>query len=60
MRFHEVMVYYNYNITMISALTGVGRAGVRLWKVKDRIPYYKQCILEVETAGKLKARREDA
>ena len=59
MKFCEVMIYYDYNMSAIARALETSRQYVALWHKNDKIPYPKQCELEVLTKGELKANKED-
>jgi len=55
MKFSEVMAFYDYKMSNIVRALHVARDTVNAWKVKDNIPFSKQCEIEVLSQGKLKA-----
>ncbi len=59
MKFSEVMAYYDYKMINIVRALKVARETVNSWKEKDKIPFPKQCELQVITDNKLLASRED-
>jgi hypothetical protein len=59
MKLSEVMIYYDYNMSAIARALDVSRQYVSLWKKNDKIPFSKQCELQVITAGKLMASKHD-
>lgn len=59
MKFSEVMIYYDYNMSAIAKSLETSRQYVSLWKKTGKIPYPKQCELQVITKGKLLASKED-
>lgn len=59
MKLSEVMIYYDYNMSAIARALDVSRQYVSLWKKNDKIPFSKQCELQVITAGKLRASKDD-
>jgi len=59
MRFSEVMAFYDYKMINIVKNVKVARETVKSWKLKDNIPFDKQCIIQVLSGGKLIARKED-
>jgi hypothetical protein len=59
MKFSEVMIYYDYNMSKIAQALDTSRQYVSLWKKDDKIPYPMQCMLQVVTNGKLKAAKDD-
>lgn len=59
MKFSDVMAYYDYKMINICKALHVARDTVKSWKEKDKIPYPKQCELQVITDNKLIASRED-
>ena len=59
MKFSDVMAYYDYKMINIVRALNVARETVNLWKKKDKIPFSKQCEIEVLSQGKLKASKDD-
>lgn len=59
MKFSEVMAYYDYKMTNIVKALSVARDTVTSWKKRDKIPFNKQCELQVITDNKLIASRDD-
>lgn len=59
MKLSEVMIYYDYNMSAIARALDTSRQYVSLWKKNDKIPFSKQCELQVITAGKLRASKDD-
>lgn len=59
MKFSEVMIYYDYNMSNIAKALDTSRQYVSLWKKENKIPYPMQCMLQVITSGKLKASKEE-
>lgn len=59
MKFNEVMIYYDYKKSNIAKALGVSRQVVSVWQEQNKIPYPRQCQLEIETKGALKASKED-
>lgn len=59
MKFSEVMIFYDYNMSKIAKALDTSRQYVSLWKKEDKIPYPKQCELQIITNGKLKASKDD-
>lgn len=59
MKFSEVMAHYDYKMIKIAKALKVARDTVTSWKEKDKIPFPKQCELQVITDNKLIASRED-
>lgn len=59
MKFSEVMAYYDYKMINIVRALKVARETVNSWKEKDKIPFPKQCELQVITDNKLVASRND-
>jgi hypothetical protein len=59
MKFSDVMIHYNYNMSNISRALGISRQSVEAWRNKKRIPYPRQCEIEILTKGELKANKED-
>lgn len=58
MKFSEVMIYFDYNISKIADFLGVNRVTVWNWRKKNSIPMARQCQLELKTNGQLKADKE--
>ncbi len=59
MKFSEVMIFYDYNMSKIAKALETSRQYVAQWKKADSIPYPKQCELQIITNGKLIANKED-
>lgn len=59
MKFSEVMIFYDYNMSNIAKALDTSRQYVSLWKKEDKIPYPKQCELQIITNGKLIASKDD-
>jgi hypothetical protein len=59
MKFSEVMIYYDYNMSKIAKALDTSRQYVSLWKKENQIPFPMQCMLQVITNGKLKASKDD-
>lgn len=59
MKFKDVMACYDYKMSNIVRSLNVARETVNSWKKNDRIPFKMQCLIEVDTDGKLKANKED-
>lgn len=59
MKFSEVMIFYDYKMTNVAKALNTSRQNVSLWKKENKIPYSKQCELQVITNGKLKANKDD-
>jgi len=57
MKFSDIMIYYNYKMTNVARALHVGRQTVERWKKAGKIPFEKQCVLEILTDGKLVAER---
>jgi hypothetical protein len=58
MKFSEVMAFYDYKMIKVAKALKVARDTVKSWKEKDKIPFTKQCELQVITDNKLIADRE--
>lgn len=58
MKFSEVMAFYDYKMIHIARALKVARDTVKSWKEKDKIPFTKQCEIQVITNNKLIADRE--
>lgn len=58
MTFPEVMAFYDYKISNVAKALAVTRRTVSKWKESDRIPFDKQCQLEVITGRKLIANKD--
>jgi hypothetical protein len=58
MEFSEVMIYFDYKMSNIARALDVTRETVTHWKDEGKIPYHRQCQIEVVTGGKLKAEGE--
>ena len=59
MKLREVMIYFDYNMSAIARALNTSRQYVSLWKKNDKIPWSKQCELQVITDGKLRASKDD-
>ena len=59
MKLREVMIYFDYNMSAIARALNTSRQYVSLWKKNDKIPWSKQCELQVITDGKLRASTDD-
>lgn len=59
MKISEVLIYYDYNMSAIARALGTSRQYVSYWKKNDKIPFSKQCELQVITDGKLRASKDD-
>ena len=59
MKFSEVMIYFDYNMSNIARALGISRQVVSRWHKNGKIPFKNQCMLEVLTNGVLKASKED-
>ena len=59
MKLREVMIYFDYNMSAIARALDTSRQYVSLWKKNDKIPFSKQCELQVITDGKLRASTDD-
>lgn len=55
MKFSDVMIYYDYKMTNVARALKVSRQAVDRWKGTNKIPFEKQCMLEIITEGKLLA-----
>lgn len=60
MKFSEVMIHYNYNMSEIARALGISRQYVAMWNKCGAIPYPMQCMLQVITDGHLKASKADS
>ncbi len=59
MKFSEVMIFYDYNMSKIAKALETTRQYVAQWKKDDSIPYPKQCELQIITGGQLIASKAD-
>lgn len=59
MKFSDVMIHYNYNMANISRALGISRQAIERWRDKNKVPYPRQCEIEILTEGDLKANRDD-
>lgn len=59
MKFSEVMIHYDYNMSNIARALGVSRQVVSRWHKNGKIPYKNQCEIEILTKGSLKANKDD-
>lgn len=55
MLFSELMAYYDYKFSNVARGLNLSRQAILLWKKKNRIPYERQCQIEIMTNGQLKA-----
>lgn len=53
MKFAEVMAHYDYKMINLVKALKVARQTVANWKMRDAIPFDKQCQLQVMTENKL-------
>ncbi len=58
MTIDEVLTYFEHKQVNIARALGVHKQTVNVWWKEKRIPYDKQCVLEVYTKGELKANKE--
>jgi DNA-binding XRE family transcriptional regulator len=58
-KFSEVMIHYDYKQSNVARALGVSRQVIYSWHKKNKIPFSKQCEIEILTKGALKARKED-
>lgn len=56
----DQLVKHYGSIRKVSEGVGVTYEAVRIWVVKNKIPYERQCVIEVETNGALKAERSES
>lgn len=59
LKFSEVMIYYDYKKSNIARALGVARQVIYYWSLSNKIPYPRQCEIEILTNGALKASKED-
>lgn len=59
MKFDEMMVFFDFKMTNIARALHVGRQTIYNWKIRGKIPFEKQCVIEILSNGQLKADRED-
>jgi hypothetical protein len=59
MKFSDVMIYYNYNMSNIARALDITRQAIKVWHKNNRIPYSKQCEIEIATKGELRASKSD-
>lgn len=59
MTIDEVLTYYEHKQSNVAKALGIPRQTVNKWWKERKIPYEKQCMLEVETKGALKASRDE-
>ena len=59
MNINEVLSHFRHRQCEVAKALNVHHQTVWLWVKNKKIPYDKQCILEVETKGELKASRDD-
>jgi hypothetical protein len=59
MTINEVLSYFHHRQCQVAKALNVHHQTVWLWVKKQKIPYDKQCILEVETNGALKASKDN-
>lgn len=60
MKFSDIMIYYDYNMSEVAKELGISRQCVAVWKKKNKVPFSKQCEIQVITNNKLKASKEDS
>lgn len=59
MKFCEVMGFYDYKKINIVKALNISRETVNNWHRKNKVPFSKQCEIEVITKGVLKAHKEE-
>jgi DNA invertase Pin-like site-specific DNA recombinase len=59
MTINEVLTYFEHRQSKVARALNVHKQTVWLWCKAKKIPYDKQCILEVMTKGELKANKDD-
>jgi len=59
MKFSELMIHFDYKISNVSRFLNINRQTIYVWHHNDKIPFDKQCVIEVLTKGKLKANKDD-
>jgi len=58
MKFSEVMIHFDYNMSNVARALNVSRQYVAVWRKKDAIPWPFQCELQIITNGELIADKE--
>lgn len=58
MTIDEVLTYFEHKQSKVADALNLPRQSVHLWWKQKKIPYDKQCVLEVYTKGTLKADKE--
>jgi hypothetical protein len=59
LKYSDVMIYYDYKMSNVARALGVSRQVIYYWHKRNRVPFSKQCELEILTKGALKANKED-
>lgn len=59
MTLDELLPLFRYNMSNIARALEIERTTVSRWKIKGRIPYSKQCELELYLKGQLKAKKDE-
>lgn len=59
MTIDEVLTYFEHRQSKVAEALGLPRQSVSRWWKEKKIPYEKQCMLEVYTKGALKANKDD-
>lgn len=58
MTIDEVLTYFGHKQVNVAKALGLHRQIVYKWWKSKRIPYEKQCVIEVFTHGALKANKD--
>jgi len=59
MTIDEVLSYFGHRQSKVAEALGLHRQAVQLWWKTKKIPYDKQCVIQVLTNGVLKASKEE-
>ncbi|HEY2811782.1 MAG TPA: Cro/CI family transcriptional regulator [Rhabdochlamydiaceae bacterium] len=59
MTIDEVLTYFGHRQTNVARALGINKQTVHSWWMERKIPYDKQCVIQVHTDGALKACREN-
>lgn len=58
MTFSEVMSFYDHKQTNIARALGLHKQVIFRWRKANKVPFDKQCVIEILTQGALKANKE--
>lgn len=58
MKFSELMAFFDYNMANVARFLGVSNQTISLWKQNNKVPFGRQCEIEIKTNGQLKADKD--